>query len=175
MTERALLLALLWLAAVRPAAAEVLDQTGAGFTLSNTVTVAVSPQQAFDALVDAVDQWWPKDHSWWGQEGRFRIEARAGGCFCERSGQREAQHMRVIFVDPGKLLRLEGGLGPLQGMGLSGVMDWRLAATDDGGTTITLWYRAGGYTPEPLGDFVAIVDQVQAQQLGALASHLDKP
>ncbi|MCB1588352.1 MAG: SRPBCC domain-containing protein, partial [Xanthomonadales bacterium] len=89
--------------------------------------------------------------------------------------QREAQHMRVIFVDPGKLLRLEGGVGPLQGMGLSGVMDWRLAATDDGGSTITLWYRAGGYTPEPLGDFVAIVDQVQAQQLGALASHLDKP
>jgi hypothetical protein len=77
----------------------------------------------------------------------------------------------VTFVDPGKTLRMTGGLGPLQGMGLSGALEFRLAPAA-GGTTITLFYRAGGYTPDDLAAFAPIVDQVQALQLGGLADHL---
>jgi hypothetical protein len=80
----------------------------------------------------------------------------------------------VTFVDPGKLLRLTGGLGPLQGMGLSGVLEFRLAPGDSSGTVITLFYRAGGYTPDDLAAFAAVVDRVQAQQLGGLVDHLRK-
>jgi hypothetical protein len=79
--------------------------------------------------------------------------------------------MEVVFVDPGSLLRLAGGLGPLQGMGVQGVMEWRLAPID-GGTRITLFYRAGGYTPDDLSKFAPVVDQVQALQLGGLVDHL---
>ena len=79
--------------------------------------------------------------------------------------------MQVAFADPGKTLRLLGGLGPLQGMGLHGVMEWRLEPFD-GGTRITLYYRAGGYTPDDLSQFAPVVDAVQAQQLGALAEYL---
>lgn len=158
-----------------PLAAEVLDQSAQGFTLSNTATANVGPDRAWQALIAEVDQWWPKDHSWFGAAGRFSIEASAGGCFCEIAGARQAQHMQVLFVDPPRLLRLGGGLGPLQGMGLAGVMEFRIspAADESGGSQLTLWYRAGGYTPQPLGDFVGVVDQVQALQLGALASHLN--
>ena len=63
-----------------------------------------------------------EDHTWWGRASRLSIDARAGGCFCEIAGKRQAQHMQVVFADPGKLLRMSGGLGPLQGMGLSGVL-----------------------------------------------------
>jgi hypothetical protein len=80
----------------------------------------------------------------------------------------------VTFVDPGRTLRMTGGLGPLQGMGLDGALEWRLAPADDGGTKITLWYRAGGYTPDDLGKFVPVVDQVQGVQLGGLADFLRK-
>jgi hypothetical protein len=80
--------------------------------------------------------------------------------------------MTVVFVDPGRTLRLVGGLGPLQGMGLDGALEFRLAANENGGTRITMWYRAGGYTPDDLSKFAPVVDQVMAGQLGGLAKLL---
>ncbi|HEX4871283.1 MAG TPA: SRPBCC family protein [Nevskiaceae bacterium] len=164
---------LLSLASLLPglASARVLDQGPNGFTLQNEVVVPVTAERAYRALTEEVGQWWPDDHTWWGGSERLSIEARAGGCFCERQGEAQARHMEVVFVDPPRLLRMVGGLGPLQGMGWSGALEWRFAAVE-GGTRITLWYRAGGYAPEDLGRFVAIVDQVQGLQLGGLARHL---
>ena len=154
-----------------PAQARVLDSSPQGFTVQNVVTVPNTPAESWRALVEDVDRWWPKDHSWWGAEGRFSIEPRAGGCFCERAGAREALHMSVSFVDPGQLLRLTGGLGPLQGMGLNGAMEFRLKPVE-GGTEITLHYVAGGYTTQDLVKFAPIVDQVQGIQLGGLRDWL---
>ena len=154
------------------ARAEIMDATARGFTLENAIQVPVEPMQAWQALVDDVDRWWPKDHTWWGAESVLSIEPRAGGCFCERNGEQQAQHLQVLFVDPGRLLRLSGGLGPLQGMGLGGVLEFQLAAAADGGTTITVFYRVGGYTPDDLSELAPVVDRVQALQLGGLASLL---
>lgn len=156
---------------VLPALAEVKDASPSGFTTENSVIVMTDPASAWQALVGDVDAWWPKDHSWWGSAGTLSFDARAGGCFCEKSGERQAQHLQVVFVDPGKLLRLTGGLGPLQGMGLYGVLEWRLVPVD-GGTRITYWYRAGGYTPDDLRSLAGVVDQVQAKQLGGLARYI---
>lgn len=158
-----------------PLRAEVRDASPAGFTVENAQLVAVPPEVAWDALVDDIDRWWPKDHSWWGSESTLSIAPRAGGCFCEVSGadggRRQAQHMQVVFVEPGRLLRMTGGLGPLQGLGLDGALEFRLSP-QGAGTRIVLWYRAGGYAPEDLSAFAAVVDQVQAQQLAGLASYL---
>ena len=159
-----------------PAAAAVKDAAANGFTVENERTVAVDAATAWKALTDDVDRWWPKDHTWWGRDSRLSIDARAGGCFCERSedGRRQAAHMTVSFVDPGKTLRLLGGLGPLQGMGLSGAMEFRLSPAKDGGTRIVLFYRAGGYTPDDLSKFAPVVDKVQGLQLGGLADYLER-
>ena len=157
-----------------PARAEVRDAAATGFTVENSVIVPVDAKSAWQALVGSVDAWWPKDHTWWQQASKLTIDARAGGCFCEIDGNRQAQHMQVVFSDPPKLLRMIGGLGPLQGMGLYGVLEWRLAPVD-GGTRITLWYRAGGYTSVDLVKFATVVDGIQALQLGGLARYLQKP
>jgi uncharacterized protein YndB with AHSA1/START domain len=154
-----------------PAQAEVKDAASSGFTVENSAVVPVDAATAWQALVGSIDLWWPKEHTWWGRASRLSIDARAGGCFCERAGERQVQHMQVVFVDPQKLLRMIGGLGPFQGMGLSGVLEWRMTAVD-GGTEITLWYRAGGYTPDDLSKLAPVVDSVQAQQLGGLANYL---
>jgi hypothetical protein len=154
-----------------PALAEVLDSSAGGFTVQNVITVPADPATAWKALVEDVDRWWPKDHSWFGAEGRFSIEARAGGCFCEVSGARSAEHMRIGFVGPGVRLRMLGGLGPLQGMGLHGALDWNFEPVE-GGTRITLRYVVGGYTTEDLVKFAPIVDQVQGIQLGGLGRAL---
>jgi len=142
-----------------------------GFILENRVQVNADPDVVWRALVDQVDDWWPKDHSWWGEQTRFRIDAHAGGCFCESHGDRSAEHMRVSLVEPGKLLRMTGGLGPLQGMGLHGALDWRLVARDQG-TEIVLTYRVSGFHPEGFEQLAPVVDRVQSLQLEGLARHL---
>ena len=168
----AALTALVALCATPAALATAVDSSPAGFTLENSVVVQADADTAWKARVGDVEAWWPKDHSWWDADSRLSIEPRAGGCFCEISGDRQAQHMAVTFVEPGKLLRMTGGLGPLQGMGLHGALEFRLAPAGAGRTRITLWYRAGGYTPDDLAKFAPEVDRVQAQQLGGLATHL---
>ena len=176
---RALLLATLpalLVAASVPASAEVRDAAPGGFTVENSGVAPVDVATAWRALVEDVDAWWPKDHSWWGAESRLTIDPRAGGCFCETAGARQAEHLRVVFVDPGNTLRMTGGLGPLQGMGLHGALEFRLeTVAGEGGaapTRITLRYRVGGYSPEDLGGLAPVVDRVQAQQLGGLLAHL---
>ncbi|MGH8082419.1 MAG: SRPBCC domain-containing protein [Lysobacter sp.] len=174
---RITLSAVLALAATSAADAAVKDVAANGFTIENEQTVAVDPATAWKALVEDVDHWWPKDHTWWGAASTLSIDPRAGGCFCEigRDGKQQALHMTVGFVDPGKTLRLLGGLGPLQGMGLNGAMEFRLSPGKDGGTRIVLYYRAGGYTPDDLSKFVPVIDKVQGLQLAGLAEYLRKP
>ena len=157
------------------ALAEVRDSGTDGFTVENAGWVPVPADAAWKALVQDVGRWWPADHTWWGDAARLSIDARAGGCFCEIDGARQAEHLRVVLVEPGQLLRMSGGLGPLQGMGLHGVLEFRLTpAQQDGrdGTRIVLFYRAGGYGPEDLARFAPVVDRVQAQQLGGLLTLL---
>lgn len=154
--------------------AAVKDAAANGFTVENTQVVPVDAETAWKALTQDVDRWWPKDHTWWGTASKLSIDARAGGCFCEIAGAQQAQHLTVTFVDPGKTLRMIGGLGPLQGMGLGGVVEFRLAPAEGGGTRITLYCRSGGYSPDDLGKFAPVVDKVQGLQLGGLADYLRK-
>ena len=154
--------------------AAVKDAAANGFTVENTQVVPVDAEAAWKALTQDVDRWWPKDHTWWGAASKLSIDARAGGCFCEIAGAQQAQHLTVTFVDPGKTLRMVGGLGPLQGMGLGGVVEFRLAPAEGGGTRITLYCRSGGYSPDDLGKFAPVVDKVQGLQLGGLTDYLRK-
>lgn len=154
-----------------PAHAEVKDATPSGFTVENSVVIEATPARVWQAMTADIDHWWPKDHSWWGKAATLSIDARAGGCFCERAGPQQAQHLQVVFVDPEKTLRMTGGLGPMQGMGLHGVAEWTLQA--EGLSTRVSWrYRAGGYSPDDLSALAPVVDKVQAQQLDGLARWL---
>lgn len=164
-----------WLSAVWVAAlAEVKDAAPDGFTVENSRWVPAAPEVAWKALVGDVGRWWPADHTWWGDASKLSISDKAGGCFCEIDGARQAWHMTVTFIDPGKLMRMTGGLGPLQGMGLNGALEWRFAPENDG-TRITLHYRVGGYSPDDLSEFAPAVDKVQGLQLGGLADYLRAP
>ena len=64
------------------------------------------------------------------------IEAKAGGCFCEKSEEKEVLHMTVSYVEPNKEIRMVGGLGPLQMLGVHGGMSWKFEAIDANTTKI---------------------------------------
>ena len=171
MRPRLSTLLLLATAFALPAHGEVKDATPSGFSVENSVLIAATPARVWQAMTADIDHWWPKDHSWWGQAATLSIDARAGGCFCERAGAQQAQHLQVVFVDPEKTLRMTGGLGPMQGMGLHGVAEWTLQA--EGTSTRVSWrYRAGGYSPDDLSALAPVVDKVQAHQLDGLARWL---
>lgn len=151
--------------------ADVVNKGEAGFNLRITGNVNTTPAEAFAQFIQ-IGEWWVKSHTWFGNADNLSIDARPGGCFCEKSGDREALHMLVTYVDPGQELKMVGGLGPLQMMGLQGGMSWRFEATDTG-TRITQTYNVSGYAPGGLSDIADIVDAVQTQQLNALVNKLN--
>jgi uncharacterized protein YndB with AHSA1/START domain len=165
------LLALVALGIALTAQAKVVSSSASGFVIENSAVVPTDPRISWSALVADVGRWWPADHTWFGRSENLRIDARAGGCFCEIDGDRQVQHMTIGFVDPGHMLRMIGGLGPLQGIGMYGALDWKFEPAE-GGTRITLRYQAGGYAGDDLAVMLPVIDQVQGMQLGGLAAFL---
>lgn len=152
---------------------EVVDKSAAGFLVRTTVTVAPKPAAVYAALIEP-SKWWQSAHTWSGEAKNLSINARAGGCFCERlpSGG-EVQHMTVIYADPGKVLRMSGALGPMQEAGVVGTLTFELKPAGEG-TQIILSYSAGGYFQGGLQALATPVDQMLGAQLEGLAKLLAK-
>jgi hypothetical protein len=172
----------LGLTALGGAHASVVQVAAGGFTVRNVVTVQASAHDAFEALVNDVGKWWNPAHTYSQDSGNLSIDARPGGCFCERlPAGGGVLHMLVVNVQPVRLLRLTGALGPLQNSGASGALTWEFEAVPRG-TQITLTYSVGGLVPQsglqPLASgnegLARTVDGVLADQLKRLAAFVDK-
>ena len=143
------------LGVVVPAAADVIDTAPGGFSVKIAVDVASPQADVYRALVERVGTWWSADHTWSGNNANLSIDARPGGCWCERlANGGGVQHMTVAYVDPGKILRFRGALGPLQGMAVDGSMTWELTKAGDK-THLQLTYTVGGYLASGLGATMA--------------------
>lgn len=140
------------------ARAAVTDSTAAGFLVHHEAVFHAPASDVYAALVK-VGSWWDGNHTWSGQAANLSLDPRAGGCFCEKLPNGSVQHMTVVYADPGKQLRLAGGLGPLQGIAASGAMTFMLKGGDDG-TRVTLDYMIGGYMPGGIGALAHPVDGV---------------
>lgn len=156
-----------------PLSAEVQHVADTGFIVENGIQVSDDVATTWRTFVEEVDNWWPKDHSWWLDQGTFSIDPRAGGCFCElASDGRSAEHMRISFVDPQKMMIMTGGLGPLQGMGMFGALTFVFTGNDSG-TEVVMTYRVNGINPDGFAELAPIVDMVQGLQIGGLKNFLE--
>ncbi|MFN3820077.1 hypothetical protein [Blastomonas sp.] len=169
---------------VTPAQAEVTTRSDNGFAVMHNVTVAVDPDTAF-AMLRTPAKWWDKQHTWTGSADNLYMDAQAGGCFCElipnaattetgapqRTLRGSVQHMQILYVDPGKLLRLSGALGPLQGEAMAGTMTVTLAPIK-GGTRLTFEYVAGGFMRMEQAEMASAVDGMIGAQASRLAMAL---
>ncbi len=156
-----------------PAGAEVLSSGPNGFNLQLETTVNVNTTKAYQQFLD-VAQWWDAAHTYYGKSENLSIDAVAGGCFCEVSGDRQVLHMTITFVEPGKEVRMVGGLGPLQMLGVHGGMSWKFEQAEDNKTKITHRYQVTGYVEGGLDKFASIVNEVQAGQLAQLRKKLHR-
>jgi hypothetical protein len=148
--------------------AAVVASGPSGFSLTLETAVSASPDEAFARFI-RIGRWWSSKHTFSGNAVMMTLDAKPGGCFCESlPGGGFVRHMDVVFSAPGKTLRLEGGLGPLQGMGASGVMSFTFKPEGPEGKTtrLALTYTVSGFaTGKGLAEIAPAVDGVLTEQL----------
>ena len=166
---RAICVALL--AAASPLAAEITESGDDHFTVSHGFSTPADPSAVYRQMI-AIEQWWNPDHSWGGNAANLYIDAERGGCFCERLPDGGGvEHLRIIYLAPGREIRFEGALGPLQSMAVDGRMIWSIAPADNG-SRVTFTYRVFGHSEKGLGGIAPAVDGVIGEQALRLADRL---
>lgn len=159
------------LGASLPLAAATSEVTPQGYLVTHRAELAATPAAIYTAL-GQVGRWWNGRHTYSGKPENLVIDLRAGGCFCEHWDGNSIEHARVIYAARDKLLRLQGGLGPLQDMAVAAIMNYAIAPTE-GKTTLTFTYRVRGADAN-LDKTAAVVDQVLGEQFERLVAYLEK-
>lgn len=156
--------------------AEILDSSPDGFTLEFSLPVDGHLKLVFDGLTKDIGNWWLADHTWYGDSQNMSIVLEPGGCLCEiKNDLQFTEHLRVVKVEPYSLIRFSGGLGPLQGEGAQGIMDWSLRnSADERTTTLTVRYRVGGYTGSDLSGWAPAVENVLKQQMTSFQTYMNQ-
>lgn len=166
------------------ARAEVASQDEAGFVVRLQADTPASKTEVWKALI-APGKWWSDEHTYSGKAANMYIDAQASGCFCEKlpkpadapEDQRmgSVEHMHVVYADPQRgVLRMVGGLGPLQGDAVHGVLTITLKPTETG-TKIEWEYRVAGAFSAAPAQIAPMVDRVLGEQLARLAALLTPP
>jgi hypothetical protein len=158
-----------------PVVAEVIQSGEGGFTVAHSVEIEAEPFVIYRTMTSHIDQWWNGDHSWSGDASNLYLETEVGDCFCERlpNGGR-VEHLRIIYLSPGKEIRFDGALGPLQQMAVSGRMIWKIDATENG-SKVSFTYHIHGYAEGGFTQLAPAVDGVIGEQLTRLAERHTKP
>lgn len=160
--------------------AEVFQKAENGFVIRTGADVEALPDGAWRTLVNP-SEWWSPDHTYSSDAANLSLDPRVEGCFCELLPNRDSpnaaprghvEHMRVIFIDRGRMLRLSGALGPLQSEAVTGTLTVNLKARDGGGTRILWEYVVGGYMRYKTDEIAPAVDKVISEQMARLAGKL---
>jgi hypothetical protein len=157
-----------------PAFAEVKAASDTGFNSVHIATVKATPEEIWTRLLTPKD-YWNKAHSWSGSTAGFYIDAQANGCFCELFQEADVngklntvgsvEHMRVLFAHPGKVLRMQGALGPLQSEAVIGTLTVAMEPSKDkAGTRVSFSYVVGGYMRYTVAEIAPAVDKVLGEQ-----------
>ena len=155
------------------AQAEVLNAAPNGFTVRHEVAIESDRFTVFESAVGSVGQWWSSDHTVSGDAANMSMTTTVPGCFCETLGPGAGLvHMTVSFVNPGVMIRLTGGLGPLGLMGVSGNMTWEFEEAESG-TIVVLQYAVGGYMDGGLDTVAPAVDGVLGEAMNRLKSYVE--
>ena len=145
--------------------------TPSGFLVTHRIETRAEPAAVYAALGQP-GKWWNADHTYSRNSANLTLRMSAGGCFCEAWDGSSVEHGRVILALPGKRLRLEGALGPLQDMAVSAILDFRIEP-HGAGSAVTMTYRVRGSAEAALDKLADPVDAVMGDQLQRLGKYAD--
>ena len=160
------------LACAGGARADVVSSTANGFEVRETTHIAARPDALYAAII-APSRWWDSAHTFSRSAANLTLDPRAGGCWCETLADGgTVQHLIVVLAMPGKMLRLRGALGPLQGLGVDGALTWKISSAKDG-SDLELTYAVGGFAKDGLDKLAGPVDGVLGEQVQRLKQFIE--
>ena len=155
------------------AAAEVISVASNGFEVGETAHTSAAADKVYAEMLTPA-HWWSSDHTFSGSAANLVLDARAGGCWCETlANGGSVEHLTVVFVSPGKMLRMRGALGPFQSLTVDGVMTWSVKSAAGGGTDINFTYSVWGLVKDGFDELSKAADQVLGAQMQSLKKLLD--
>ena len=146
--------------------AEVLSVSDTHFALRQEARSELTPEQLWQRLIRPAT-WWHPDHTYSGDAANLSLDVQAGGLWREDWDGRSVAHGRVLFVDPGKVLRLDAPFGPLQGLGAYTM--WTITITpDENGSAVVFDEVSTGPPTAKLTDVAGAVDYVKSEAIRRL-------
>jgi len=142
--------------------------TPTGFLVKLETNIHAPAAKVYEALVGQIGLWWNPEHTYSHDAKNLSIDARPGGCFCEKLPNGGGiEHLRVVYIAPPQVVRFSGALGPLQASGVAGSMTWKLSGGSDT-TRLELSYSVGGFIPGGFEKIAPAVEGMLNDQLSRL-------
>lgn len=138
-----------------------------GFLVRHERIIEAPTARVYDSLIQHIGSWWNPQHTYSGDSKNLSIDARPGGCFCERLKDGGIEHMHVVYLKSNEMIRMVGGLGPLQASGVAGSMTWRLSPVEHG-SKLELTYSVGGFITGGFENIAPAVERVLGEQADRL-------
>lgn len=155
--------------------AEVTSSSSHGFRIRMEATSTGQAEVIYRAITRDIGKWWDPAHTYSGDAANLYVVAKPGGYFGETLPKGGfVKHMELAYLAPNQMIRLLGGLGPLQEMGVHGALTITLQPTNASeapSTRVTLEYNVTGYAPDGLDSLAPIVDKVLQGQLDRLVKY----
>lgn len=162
------------LAAV-PAAADVVSATATTFEIQQQITIDAPIVRTWETL-RSPQKWWSKEHTYSDDSANLYLDAQATGCFCERLANKgSVEHAHIVYIQPPRMLRLRGALGPLQAEAVDGTLTFQLEPEGSGATKVSMSYIVSGYVRAGADTLAPKVDDVLAIQLKGLKTAAEAP
>lgn len=159
--------------AVAPAQAEVVNAGPDGFEIALKRPSERDVKTQFERIM-RISEWWSSDHTWSGDAKNLRITTLAsGGQWREVWENGDVEHGRIIAGSrQGNtwMVRFDAALGPLQGMGVKGILTMEVVAQEAGGSEVIFHYFVTGAAFQELDKIAPVVDGVLATQIDNLVA-----
>src|SRR5262245_24302071 len=142
--------------------------TSTGFLVKQETNIHAPAAKVYEALVGQIGLWWNPEHTYSHDAKNLSIDPRPGGCFCEKLPNGGGlEHLCVVYIAPGEVVRFSGALGPLQASGLAGSLTLKLTSSSDN-THLQLAYSVGGFIDGGFEKIAPAVESMLSDQLDRL-------
>lgn len=147
--------------------AEILSSSDTHFVLRHEAKSRLPSDKLWRRLLDPAT-WWHPDHTYSGDSGNLSLDAQAGGLWREDWEGGSMAHGSVLYVETGKVLRLEAPFGPLQALGAYTI--WTITIKPDGeGSVVVFDEVSSGPSTAKLAEIAKDVDFVKGEAINSLA------
>jgi uncharacterized protein YndB with AHSA1/START domain len=148
--------------------ADVIAKSPDHYTLRQEAQSSLAPETVWEKLINPAT-WWHPDHTYSGDSVNLSLDAKAGGLWREDWEGGSVLHGSVLYVSPGKQLRLDAPFGPLQDIAVKVV--WTITITpSEEGSTIVFDEIANGTDASKLDALAPAVDFVKTEAIKRLVA-----